>query len=188
MDNRDSPIYLFICVCQHHQTNPCRMRFLGYLLGFVLLVVGILYLLSLWSYSDGERAGTVSKFSHRGYIFKTWEGTLNVGGFSNGTGSMTPQPFDFSVINDSVANQINEAVKTGQRVTLHYEQKLFKLPWNGDTQYFVTRIEIVNLPFQQPYGYPNAQPGYAPPAAQPQQPANPPAQPQPAPAIPDSAI
>ncbi len=164
------------------------MRFLGYFLGFVLLVVGILYLLSLWSYSDGERAGTVSKFSHRGYVFKTWEGTLNVGGYSNGTGSMTPQPFDFSVINDSVANQINEAVKTGQRVTLHYEQKLFKLPWNGDTQYFVTRVELVNMPYPQPYGYPNGQSGYAPMQPPMGQPAPPTPQPQPAQAIPDSAI
>jgi hypothetical protein len=178
------------------------MRFLGYLLGFVLLIAGVLYLLSLWSYSDGERAGTISKFSHRGYVFKTWEGTLNVGGFSGETGSLTPQNFDFSVVSDSIAEQVNQAVKTGQRVTLHYEQKLFKLPWNGDTQYFVTKVELVNLPFQRPYGdgsgYPGMQPGMAPqqPAVGQPQPAPTPGEPsmqsapapRPAQTVPDSAI
>lgn len=136
------------------------MRFISFLLLFLLLVFGILYYLTAWSYSDGERAGTVSKFSRRGYIFKTWEGVLNVGGFSGETGSLTPQYFDFSVKNDSVARSINNAVKTGQRVTLHYEEKLFTLPWNGDTKYFVTGVEIVDTglrggypgqPYQQPY-------------------------------------
>ena len=154
------------------------MRFLGYLLGFALLVLGILYLLSLWSYSDGERAGTISKFSRRGYVFKTWEGTLNVGGFSGETGSLTPSNFDFSVVGDSVAERINQAVKTGQRVTLHYDQKLFKLPWNGDTQYFVNKVELINLPFQRPYGDTSGYPGIQPGGYAPQQPA----QPQPAPA------
>ena len=29
-----------------------------------------------WSYSSGERAGYVQKFSNRGFICKTWEGEL----------------------------------------------------------------------------------------------------------------
>jgi hypothetical protein len=166
------------------------MRFFGFLLGFALLIVGILFLLSLWSYSDGERAGTVSKFSRRGYVFKTWEGVLNVGGFSGETGSLTPQYFEFSVRDDSVAREINQALKTGQRATLHYEEKLFKLPWNGDTKYYVTGVELVNMPFQRPYGDATGYPGYQQPGY-PQQQQLPqggnsqqgqPQQPQPAPA------
>ncbi|WP_138989952.1 hypothetical protein [Larkinella sp. C7] len=124
---------------------------------FLLLVFGIFYYLTAWSYSDGERAGTISKYSRRGYVFKTWEGVLNVGGFSGETGSLTPQYFDFSVKDDSVAQQINQAVKTGQRVTLHYEEKLVKLPWNGETKYFVTGVEIVEPQYR--YGVPG-QPAY----------------------------
>ncbi|MGA0555659.1 hypothetical protein ACO2Q8_03340 [Larkinella sp. VNQ87] len=144
------------------------MRRIGFLLIFLLLAFGIFYYLTVWSYSDGERAGTISKYSRRGYIFKTWEGVLNVGGFSGETGSLTPQYFDFSVKDDSVAQQINQAVKTGQRVTLHYEEKLVKLPWNGDTKYFVTGVEIVDLPYR--YGVPGQQypPSQHLPPAQPQ--------------------
>ena len=119
------------------------MRFFTYLLVFALLVLGVLYLLTGWSFSDGERAGTVSKFSRRGYVFKTYEGVLNVGGFSGETGSLTPQFFDFSVKEDAVAQQITDAVKTGQRVTLHYEEKMLRLPWNGDTKYYITSVEFV---------------------------------------------
>ncbi|GAB3507478.1 hypothetical protein GCM10027341_42110 [Spirosoma knui] len=135
------------------------MRGLLYFLLFLLVVFGILYALTGWSYSDGERAGTVSKFSRRGYLFKTYEGVLNVGGFSGETGSLTPQYFDFSVKDDNVAKQITDAVKTGQRVTLHYEEKILRFPWNGETKYYITNVEIIGPP-QRPYGDASAYPGY----------------------------
>lgn len=129
------------------------MRFFTYLLVFVLVIVGILFLLTGWSYSDGERAGTVSKFSRRGFVFKTYEGVLNVGGFSGETGSLTPQYFDFSVKDDAVGQKITQAVKTGQRVTLHYEEKILRLPWNGETKYYITDVEFIggNQYNQQPF-------------------------------------
>jgi hypothetical protein len=149
-----------------YQTN---MRSISFLLIFLLVVAGVLWVLTGWSYSDGERAGTVSKFSRRGFIFKTYEGVLNVGGFSGETGSLTPQYFDFSVRDDDVAKKVTEAVKTGQRVTLHYEEKILKLPWNGDTKYYITDVEVVQQPMQ-PFGnYPGQQQGYPQQAPQPQQ-------------------
>ncbi|GAB3576451.1 hypothetical protein GCM10027578_42410 [Spirosoma luteolum] len=151
-----------------------------YLLLFLFVLAGALYVLTGWSFSDGERAGTVSKFSRRGYLFKTYEGVLNVGGFSGETGSLTPQFFDFSVKDDNVAKQITDAVKTGQRVTLHYEEKILRLPWNGETKYYITNVEAVG-PQPGAYGYPGQQgyqqQGYQPQApAQPQQPVQQPAQ------------
>lgn len=159
------------------------MRGILYFLLFLLVIVGVLYILTGWSYSDGERAGTVSKFSRRGFVFKTYEGVLNVGGFSGETGSLTPQYFDFSVRDDAVATKITDAVKTGQRVTLHYEEKILKMPWNGETKYYITDVEIVG-PAVMPYGsnpnYPggqNQQQGYQ------QQPMPQPAQPGQAPPV-----
>ena len=154
---------------------------------FLLIVFGILYVLTGWSYSDGERAGTISKFSRRGFVFKTYEGVLNVGGFSGETGSLTPQFFDFSVKDDAVAQQITDAVKSGQRVTLHYEEKILKLPWNGDTKYYITSVEVVNQP--RSYNNGSMYPGNQPMAPAPQQqPAAPAPQPQSAPATADSTL
>ena len=135
------------------------MRGLLYFLLFLLVVFGILFALTGWSYSDGERAGTISKFSRRGFLFKTYEGVLNVGGFSGETGSLTPQYFDFSVKEDAVATQITNAVKSGQRVTLHYEEKIIRLPWNGDTKYYITSVEAIG-PTARPYGDASSYPGY----------------------------
>jgi hypothetical protein len=152
------------------------MRGLLYFLVFLLVIFGILYVLTGWSYSDGERAGTVSKFSRRGFVFKTYEGVLNVGGFSGETGSLTPQYFDFSVKEEAVGAKITEAVKTGQRVTLHYEEKILRLPWNGDTKYYITGVEFVGPPVR-PYGDQSGVPGVQ--QGQPQQ-----QLPQPAPPAP----
>ncbi|QHV95147.1 hypothetical protein [Spirosoma endbachense] len=159
------------------------MRGLLYFLLFLLVVFGVLYALTGWSFSDGERAGTISKFSRRGYLFKTYEGVLNVGGFSGETGSLTPQYFDFSVKDEAVAKQITNAVKTGQRVTLHYEEKILKFPWNGETKYYITGLEVVGPP-PSPYGTNPAYPGGQ--QTTPQQPQ--PTQPQPQSATVDSTI
>src|SRR6478736_2245035 len=67
-----------------------------------------------WSYSEGERAGTLQKFSTKGWICKTWEGELQI---STIPGS-APILWDFSVRNDSVAAAIEEAVAHNGRVVL----------------------------------------------------------------------
>ncbi len=157
------------------------MRFISFLLIFLLVVAGVLWVLTGWSYSDGERAGTVSKFSRRGFVFKTYEGVLNVGGFSGETGSLTPQYFDFSVRDDAIAKKVTEAVKNGQRVTLHYEEKILKLPWNGDTKYYITEVEFVGPQFQPFNNYPGQQPQQLPQQRPQQVPQQQPQQTQPTP-------
>ncbi len=119
--------------------------------GKVLLILGIVTLLVFWiltkiNYSEGERAGTITRFSKRGYVFKTWEGELLLGGFSEGTGQMNAEKWQFSVDNglDSTVNTVNEALRTGRRVTLYYEEKLFQFDFDGETKFFVTRAEFAD--------------------------------------------
>lgn len=114
-----------------------------------LLVLGILTLLvffgvSKFVYSSGERAGTISKFSHRGFVFKTYEGELNVGGFSGQTGNLTPQIWNFSVPagQESIVKVLDEAVTSGKRVKLRYEEHLVTFPWIGDTKYHVVEADF----------------------------------------------
>ena len=91
-----------------------------------------------WSYSDGERAGYVQKFSRKGWICKTWEGELAMASIP---GSM-PELFAFTVRDDTVAASINQTM--GQRVSLSYEQHR-GLPTScfGETDYFVTGVRPV---------------------------------------------
>ncbi|MCU0341430.1 MAG: hypothetical protein MUE30_16245 [Spirosomaceae bacterium] len=121
------------------------MRKWIFLLVLLLIVGGFLYYATFGYYSDGTRVGSLVKLSRKGYIFKTYEGELLVGGMSEGTGTLNSTNWLFSVDgdNESVVNALNESQRTGQRVALHYEEKFFQLPWNGDTQYFVTSVELI---------------------------------------------
>ncbi len=124
------------------------MKFKITLLIILVLLIGVGYYLTAGYYSKGERAGTISKLSERGYVFKTYEGVLNEGGYSGETGTLTPRYFDFSCKTDSTITKLQRALKTGERVTLKYAEKFFQFPWNGDTKYFITDVEFITPPAQ----------------------------------------
>ena len=91
-----------------------------------------------WSYSKGERAGYVQKFSKKGWICKTWEGELAIVSIP---GTMA-EKFNFTVRDDSVARLVNQTL--GKRVTLAYRQHM-GIPTTcfGETQYFVVDVKAV---------------------------------------------
>jgi len=110
------------------------------LLGLFLAIVAVaLYLVvaSRWSYSSGERAGYVQKFSKKGWVCKTWEGEIAM---ANLPGAM-PQLFAFTVRDEAVAAQINSQL--GARVVLGYEQHLGLPSCFGETQYWVKSVRAV---------------------------------------------
>ncbi len=126
---------------------------------FLALVFGIIFYITFGYYSEGKRGGFVVKLSNKGYVFKTQEGVLNVGGLYEGGGTLNATQWDFSVGGDNKAaiTKLEEAIKTGRRVSLTYQEKFFILPWNGDTKYFVTEVELLDTPGM--YGAPmNPQP------------------------------
>ena len=114
-----------------------RFLLLVVILGVILLA---LYTWAAWkfTYSEGERAGYVQKFSKKGWICKTWEGELAM---ANLPGAM-PEVFHFTVTDDAVAAQINQSM--GERVAVHYKQHV-GLPTScfGDTEYFVYALKRV---------------------------------------------
>lgn len=87
-----------------------------------------------FTYSSGERAGYVQKFSNKGWLCKTWEGELAM---ANLPGAM-PELFPFTVRDDAVAAAINAQI--GARVTLHYEQHLGLPSCFGETSHWVTSV------------------------------------------------
>ena len=112
-------------------------RVLAVLAALVALIALYFWAALTWSYSSGERAGWAQKFSHKGWICKTWEGELALVSLP---GSAV-EKFYFTVHDDAAAKAIQQAV--GKRVTLHYEEKV-GLPTScfGETRYFVTKVTI----------------------------------------------
>ena len=111
------------------------IRLFAGLLVIVLLVAAYFWLALQWSYSSGERAGWVQKFSKKGWICKTWEGELALVSLPGSS----VEKFAFTVRDEAVAREVSAA--TGKRVTLHYEQKV-GLPTScfGETRHFVTQV------------------------------------------------
>ena len=105
----------------------------------ILLVILWTTIALNWSYSRGERAGYIQKFSQKGWLCKTWEGELamvNIPG-------ATQERFEFSVRDDSVAHQITRLM--GSRVALDYEQhRGVPVRCFGETEYFVTGVRPVH--------------------------------------------
>ena len=120
------------------RTHRLRRWLIILLITPVILFSLYIWLSLTWSYSHGERAGYVQKFSQKGWVFKTWEGELAMVSMP-GT---TPEKFYFSVRNDSVAAHINASL--GGRVALVYDQHTgIPLNWWGETEYFVTDVRVL---------------------------------------------
>jgi len=115
------------------------MRIVLALVGLVALVALYFFGALNWSYSSGERAGWVQKFSDKGWVCKTWEGELALVSLPGSTA----EKFTFTVRDDAVATQITKAM--GRRVSLHYEQKV-GLPTScfGETRYYVTGVTLAD--------------------------------------------
>jgi hypothetical protein len=109
----------------------------------VLLVPALVFGAWSWitlsySYSKGERAGYVQKFSQKGWLCKTWEGELAM---VNLPGTMT-EIFRFSVRNDSIADLLEKNV--GKRVSVSYEQHR-GVPSScfAETEYYITNVRLI---------------------------------------------
>ncbi len=102
--------------------------------GILVLMIGVFCLAYFVHYSEGVRAGELVKFSHKGVIFKTWEGEIS-------QGVSEAQLFEFSVQDneDEVRKDLMEF--QGKYVKLHYYERFVKLFWLGDTKYFITKVE-----------------------------------------------
>jgi hypothetical protein len=114
----------------------------------LLLVLGSglwTWLTLAWAYAEGERAGMLQKFVRRGWLCKTQEGEIALyygGGQYMGPGA-SPQLWDFSVRDPSVAAQLSRAV--GHRVQLHYtEHPGIPTSCFADTRYFVDRVTVTD--------------------------------------------
>lgn len=93
------------------------------------------------TYSDGQRIGTITKFSNKGFICKTWEGEMNLGGFRKGDkGQAVANTWEFSDPSGSFAAEINRMAESGEPCVIHYRQVLVRSIWSADSDYYVTAI------------------------------------------------
>jgi hypothetical protein len=92
------------------------------------------------TYSEGVRSKLI-KFSHKGVVFKTWEGEIN-------QGMSGSQIFSFSVMDKDKQVITDLQEKEGQYVKLSYIERYKTFPWWGDTKYFVIAVQKNESPFK----------------------------------------
>lgn len=91
------------------------------------------------SMGDGDRVGIVTKLSHRGIVWTTWEGQMILGG----QGTVTTNVWEFSIDDPNVLKEVQAAVDSQKTVKLTYHQNLLIRPWIGGTTYFVKTVSPI---------------------------------------------
>ncbi len=123
-----------------------KKRILRYMLILLALIVAVLTYFIVTPYSEGARAGTLVKLSKKGYLFKTYEGelsqTLVVGDLSSASANSKLWEFSVNANDTALLSKLNNALLTGHRIELNYEEKYIVFSWQGDTKYFITSAQL----------------------------------------------
>lgn len=132
----------------------------GFITESLLVVAGLGLLIGFWfvlfyvgwmpDYSDGQRTGDVYKFSKKGVFYKSWEGTMYLGGYHS-TGGDSPtietDKFHFSIPSseekdkEQVILDLKKCSETRKKCTIEYKQ-WFKSPIYIENSYVVTGVKM----------------------------------------------
>jgi hypothetical protein len=116
-----------------------------YLVRIIILVILVMGMIGYWkyffTYSDGYRAGLLQKFSHKGTMFKTYEGEMILSSVqSSANVAIASEKFLFSVTDKTLADQLDKM--QGDNIVVHYHQKNSTLPWRGESPYLVDSVKV----------------------------------------------
>lgn len=117
------------------------LRRIGCMISLVVLLIlaGIVYWRYYFTYSEGDRYGLLQKISHKGNLFKTYEGEMVSSSVSgNQNVPIASEKFYFSITDENVAKKMNDL--QGHHVTVHYTQKNSAAFWRGDSEYIVDSV------------------------------------------------
>ena len=130
-------------MAQYPDLEPRRRRWLSRVVLFVLLLAFVVagawtWFTLNWSYSEGERAGVLQKFSRKGWICKTYEGELAL----YIVGGVAPEIWYFSTRDPELARELSKNV--GRHLRVHYSEHR-GVPGNcfAETPYFAESFTLV---------------------------------------------
>ena len=109
----------------------------------MFITIVILAFIFWWKYyyvfGEGVKSGELNYAVKKGNIFKTYEGKLIQSGFrAQGVAGVQSYEFEFSVINDSIANVLMN--NSGSYFDLHYKEYKGTVPWRGFSPFIVDKI------------------------------------------------
>jgi hypothetical protein len=102
------------------------------LIVFTLVLSALIYGVLNYPYSTGTRSGKLVKLTEKGFVLKTFEGTLSLGTGDN-------LKWDFTVRNRKLGRELIEL--TGRDISLNYRELIHALIY--DTKYDILSYELV---------------------------------------------
>ena len=96
-----------------------------------------------WNTGSGEKIGVITKLAKSGVVFKTWEGQIVRGGLSGGSG-VVGAPFDFTIEDDKLAEEVQRIMDQQKEVKIHYKSELITLFRSDSNDHFLTGIEVLS--------------------------------------------
>ena len=119
------------------------MKFIRWVIFIGLVILAFLF---WWNYyyvfGEGVKSGELNFVVKKGNIFKTYEGKLIQTGFRSKTvGTVQSYEFEFSVVDDSLANVLMN--NSGKYFDLHYKEYKGSIPWRGYSEYIVDKILLM---------------------------------------------
>ncbi|MBS1599331.1 MAG: hypothetical protein JST75_13990 [Bacteroidetes bacterium] len=113
------------------------LRITGVIILIALLI--FVYFHYFWVFGEGVKAGQLNYVVKKGYIFKTYEGSLIQTGFKGSTaGTIQSYEFRFSIADEAIAQKL--MTNSGKEFELHYKEYIGALPWRGATVFVVDSI------------------------------------------------
>ena len=109
----------------------------------MIICIVLLGIIIWWKYyfvfGEGVKSGELNYVVKKGNLFKTYEGKLIQSGIrSKSPGTIQSYEFEFSVVNDSIANILMN--NSGNYFDLHYKEYKGALPWRGYSPFVVDKI------------------------------------------------
>jgi hypothetical protein len=121
------------------KTSGARRFFRTFVIVLVLGLIIFLFIKYFFVFGTGAKAGQLNFIVKKGYVWKTYEGRMILSGYrTNQPGSIQSNEFEFSVVDEKVANQLMG--NSGAFFELHYKEYLGALPWRGMSEYIVDSI------------------------------------------------
>lgn len=100
----------------------------------LLVAFGWFYFSYMWVFGEGVKGGQLVDCKKKGYIFKTYEGEINLQKMA----AATDKTWEFSVENERIADSLQKCA--GREVSLHYKEYKNSIAWRGMQRYIVDSI------------------------------------------------
>lgn len=108
-----------------------KKKIIIYSLALIIILIGIMVFILDYGYSTGVRTGRLVKLSKIGVLYKTYEGTLDLGSGDELT-------WQFSIHDDDLGDKLIK--QTGKKVQLKYKEHFMRL-------FYRTKYNVIQWQF-----------------------------------------